>query len=102
MNKWSQRSFIQNINDPKNHFTVPSTLDLEKKTNPFLRPFDKDIRKNLNMIGSTDEQVFSKIRSLKDKFWLIHQKNAIFCCKKLFCTWRLKVKGHTLRYESCI
>ena len=52
----------------KNLFTVPSTLELEKKTNPFLRPFDKNIRKNLNMIGSTDEEVFSKIRSLKDKF----------------------------------
>ena len=52
----------------KNRFTVPSTLEVEKKTNPFLRPFDKNIRKNLNMIGSTDEEVFSKIRSLKDKF----------------------------------
>ena len=52
----------------KNLFTVPSTLELEKKTNPFLRPFDKNIRKNLNMIGSTDEEVFRKIRSLKDKF----------------------------------
>ena len=52
----------------KNHFTVPSTLELEKKTNPFLRPFDKNIRKNLNMIASTDEEVFSKIRLLKDQF----------------------------------
>ena len=52
----------------KNLFTVPSTLELEKKTNPFLRPFDKNIRKNLNMIGSTDEEVFRRIRSLKDKF----------------------------------
>jgi hydroxyacylglutathione hydrolase len=52
----------------KNQFTVPSTLELEKKTNPFLRPFDKNIRKNLNMTGSTDEEVFRKIRSLKDKF----------------------------------
>ena len=52
----------------KNLFTVPSKLELEKKTNPFLRPFDKNIRKNLNMIGSTDEEVFRRIRSLKDKF----------------------------------
>ena len=51
----------------KNLFTVPSTLELEKKTNPFLRPFDKNIRKNLNMSRSTDEEVFSEIRSLKDK-----------------------------------
>ena len=52
----------------KNLFTVPSNLGLEKKTNPFLRPFDKNIRKNLNMCGSSDVEVFSKIRSLKDKF----------------------------------
>ena len=52
----------------KKLFTVPSQLGLEKKTNPFLRPFDKNIRKNLNMLGSTDVEVFSKIRSLKDNF----------------------------------
>ena len=77
-------SFALSI-DPKNHdlvkrskqvklerskglFTVPSELGLEKKTNPFLRPFDKNIRENLNMPGSTDVEVFSKIRTLKDKF----------------------------------
>ena len=77
-------SFALSI-DPKNHdlvkrskqvkldrskglFTVPSELGLEKKTNPFLRPFDKNIRENLSMLGSTDVEVFSKIRTLKDKF----------------------------------
>ena len=77
-------SFALSI-DPKNHdlvkrskqvklerskglLTVPSELGLEKKTNPFLRPFDKNIRENLNMLGSTDVEVFSKIRTLKDKF----------------------------------
>ena len=52
----------------KKLFTVPSQLGLEKKTNPFLRPFDKNIRENLNMLGSTDVEVFSKIRLLKDNF----------------------------------
>ena len=52
----------------KNLFTVPSNLGLEKKTNPFLRPFDKNIRKKLNMHDSSDVEVFSKFRSLKDKF----------------------------------
>ena len=52
----------------KNLFTVPSQLGLEKKTNPFLRPFDKNIRTNLNMHGSTDVEVFRKIRTLKDNF----------------------------------
>jgi hypothetical protein len=43
-------------------------MGLEKITNPFLRPFDKNIRENLNMLGSTDVEVFGKIRSLKDSF----------------------------------
>ena len=52
----------------KNLFTVPSQMGIEKITNPFLRPFDQNIRENLNMIGATDVEVFSKIRSLKDNF----------------------------------
>ena len=52
----------------KGLFTVPSELGLEKKTNPFLRPFDKNIRENLDMHISTDVEVFSKIRTLKDNF----------------------------------
>ena len=52
----------------KGIFTVPSELGLEKKTNPFLRPFEKNIRENLNMQRSTDVEVFSKIRTLKDNF----------------------------------
>ena len=52
----------------KSLFTVPSQMGLEKITNPFLRPFDQNIRENLNMIGATDVEVFSKIRSLKDNF----------------------------------
>ena len=77
-------SFALSI-DPKNHdlvkrskqiklerskglFTVPSELGIEKKTNPFLRPFDKEIRENLNMLQSTDVEVFKKIRTLKDNF----------------------------------
>jgi len=52
----------------KGLFTVPSELGLEKKTNPFLRPFDKNIRENLDMHRSTDVEVFSKIRTLKDNF----------------------------------
>ena len=52
----------------KGIFTIPSELGLEKKTNPFLRPFDKYIREKLDMQRSTDVEVFSKIRTLKDNF----------------------------------
>lgn len=48
--------------------TVPSQLSDELKTNPFLRPNDPTIRKNLGMADATDAQVFAKIRTLKDNF----------------------------------
>jgi len=63
-----KRSKQVKLERSKGLLTVPSELGLEKKTNPFLRPFDKNIRENLNMLGSTDVEVFSKIRTLKDKF----------------------------------
>ena len=48
--------------------TVPSTMSEEKNTNPFLRPWCKEIRANLDMIEATDEEVFTKIRALKDEY----------------------------------
>ena len=63
-----KRSKQVKLERSKGLLTVPSELGLEKKTNPFLRPFDKNIRENLNMLRSTDVEVFSKIRTLKDKF----------------------------------
>jgi hydroxyacylglutathione hydrolase len=48
--------------------TVPSTLGLEKKTNPFLRPHSVEIRKSLGMEKADDVAVFGEIRSRKDKF----------------------------------
>ncbi len=48
--------------------TVPTTLGLEKKTNPFLRPHSLAIRKMLDMMDASDEEVFAQIRRLKDNF----------------------------------
>src|SRR4051794_23090504 len=48
--------------------TVPSTLGLEKKTNPFLRPDSAEIRKSLGMETASDVAVFGEIRARKDKF----------------------------------
>jgi len=48
--------------------TVPSTMALEKKTNPFLRPDSGEIRKNLGMEQAGDVAVFGEIRARKDKF----------------------------------
>jgi hydroxyacylglutathione hydrolase len=48
--------------------TVPSTLGLEKKTNPFLRPDSGEIRKSLGMEAASDTAVFGEIRERKNNF----------------------------------
>ncbi|MCM2293488.1 hydroxyacylglutathione hydrolase [Allorhizobium sp. BGMRC 0089] len=49
-------------------FTIPTTLYLEKETNPFLRAADPKIRRNLIMETKTNEEVFAEIRKRKDNF----------------------------------
>jgi hydroxyacylglutathione hydrolase len=48
--------------------TIPSTLGLEKQTNPFLRPNSPEIRKTLGMESASDVDVFGEIRRRKDNF----------------------------------
>lgn len=48
--------------------TVPATLALEKKTNPFLRPDSPEIRKSLGMETSDTVSVFGEIRERKNRF----------------------------------
>ena len=48
--------------------TVPSTLLLEKQTNPFLRADDPAIRAHIGMPSDTDAAVFAEIRGRKDRF----------------------------------
>ena len=48
--------------------TVPTQLHLEKKTNPFLRSDDEEIRMGLGMMESTRTEVFAEIRNRKDQF----------------------------------
>ncbi|EJF90972.1 hydroxyacylglutathione hydrolase [Bartonella tamiae] len=48
--------------------TLPTTLALEKATNPFLRYDDVDIRQNLAMENADDAELFAEIRKRKDKF----------------------------------
>ncbi len=48
--------------------TVPTQLHLEKKTNPFLRSDDQEIRMGLGMMESTRTEVFAEIRNRKDQF----------------------------------
>jgi hydroxyacylglutathione hydrolase len=52
----------------RNAPTVPSTLGLEKRTNPFLRPDSPEIRKVLGMEKASDVEVFGEIRRRKDAY----------------------------------
>ena len=49
-------------------FTVPSTLALEKATNPFLRAPLHEVKSALDMDGESDAGVFAEIRRRKDSF----------------------------------
>jgi hydroxyacylglutathione hydrolase len=48
--------------------TVPATMGLEKKTNPFLRPDMPEIRKSLDMEKAGTVAAFGEIRARKDRF----------------------------------
>jgi len=48
--------------------TVPSTLGLEKKTNPFLRSHDTSLKAALKMDNACDLDVFTKVRELRNSF----------------------------------
>ena len=48
--------------------TVPSLLELELQTNPFLRADDPALQTAMGLSGEVASDVFAKIRALKDKF----------------------------------
>jgi hydroxyacylglutathione hydrolase len=48
--------------------TIPSTIGLELRTNPFLRPDSPEIRRTLGMTDADDVEVFAEMRRRKDAF----------------------------------
>jgi len=48
--------------------TVPTTIALELKTNPFLRPASPAVQRELAMEGAGEGEVFAEIRRRKDSF----------------------------------
>jgi len=48
--------------------TVPTTIGLEKATNPFLRPMSIDLQRTLGMEGADEVEVFAETRRRKDHF----------------------------------
>lgn len=49
-------------------YSVPTQLELEKNTNPFLRCNALAIRQSLAMPDATEEEIFAKLRTMKDNF----------------------------------
>ncbi|KEJ88809.1 hydroxyacylglutathione hydrolase [Sulfitobacter donghicola DSW-25 = KCTC 12864 = JCM 14565] len=63
----------QRIKDTKSardagQFTVPSTMALERATNPYLRSADIALRTALDMPNATDAEAFKEVRTRKDQF----------------------------------
>ncbi|MEX0942706.1 MAG: hydroxyacylglutathione hydrolase [Pseudomonadales bacterium] len=48
--------------------TVPSTIGLEKATNPFLRPMSTDLQGTIGLTGHDLTEVFAETRRRKDNF----------------------------------
>lgn len=48
--------------------TVPTTIALEKATNPFLRAHDPALRAHMGMTDADDLAVFTEVRARKDRF----------------------------------
>jgi len=52
----------------RNEATVPTTIGLEKATNPFLRAASPDLRRTLGLDNAADVEVFAETRRRKDNF----------------------------------
>jgi len=48
--------------------TIPTTIGLERKTNPFMRPDSAGLRKSLGLPDAPDVEVFAETRRRKDNF----------------------------------
>lgn len=48
--------------------SLPSTIEEEKRTNPFLRSGTPELKRALGMEEASDLEVFTKVRSLKDDY----------------------------------
>jgi hydroxyacylglutathione hydrolase len=48
--------------------TVPTRLDIELETNPFLRAASRELQEAVGLPGAGPVEVFTKTRALKDEF----------------------------------
>jgi len=61
---------MEEVNHNRKHglSTIPSTIELEKATNPFFRVQSPALQKNLNMQNDPLVEIFAEIRRRKDRF----------------------------------
>ena len=52
----------------RNLATIPTTIGEEIKTNIFLRCNDNHVKQSLNLKDASDQEIFTKLRDLKDAF----------------------------------
>ena len=55
-------------NNAKKSPNIPTVLEEELKTNIFLRCCDFKVKEALNLQHSPEEEIFTKLRDLKDAF----------------------------------
>lgn len=48
--------------------TIPTRMDIERATNPFLRPMSENLQSTVGQMGAPLVDVFAKTRELKDRF----------------------------------
>jgi len=63
-----QRARLIDEKRRKGQPTVPTTIGMEKATNPFLRPASGDLQRTIGLEGADLVDVFTKTRALKDNF----------------------------------
>ncbi len=64
----NKRFIIESEKRKKNLPTVPTSIEIELKTNPYLRCSEKIIRQNLNLPSLSPVNVFAALRQWKDNF----------------------------------
>ena len=63
-----EREHDINAKIKKNQPTIPTSLEEELKTNIFLRCDNIKVKQALNQKDSSDQEIFTKLRDLKDAF----------------------------------
>tara|TARA_B100000579_G_C22581352_1_gene733662 strand:+ start:34 stop:792 length:759 start_codon:yes stop_codon:yes gene_type:complete len=68
-NSWLKEKLIKINSKLKNNLpTIPTTIGEELKTNIFFKCNDNVIKQTLNLKDAPDQEIFTKLRDLKDRF----------------------------------